>query len=57
MIQLPASKFLIIETEQVTKFVNELNQIKESWEMRLLNLEDRIRKLEKLKGKVAAPRA
>lgn len=45
-IKLPASKFLVVETEQIQKFVNELNKIKEDWEIRLINLEDKIRKLE-----------
>ena len=49
---------MIVETEQIEKFVTDINQIKESWEMRILNLEDRVKKLEQqLKGKVATPRA
>jgi len=58
MIRLPASKFITFETAQIEKFINELDQIKESWEFRLVNLEDRIKKLEQqLKGKAATPRA
>lgn len=59
-IKIPSSKFLLVETEQIVKFVKELNDIKEGWEFRLINLEDRIKKLETctlLKRKAGVKRA
>jgi hypothetical protein len=46
MLRFPTGKFLVVEGEQIEKFIKELNDIKESWEMRLVNIEDRLKKLE-----------